>query len=77
MTKLLDADWLRSIQLFHQLYSSTINDFAKTNKMAESQMAESYLNVDIENRPQEELDKAIKKFYVEVCNLVMPIINYE
>ena len=35
MTKLLDADWLRSVQF---LYSSTINDFAKTNKMAESQL---------------------------------------
>ena len=31
MTKLLDADWLRGVQLFHQLYSSTINDF-ETNK---------------------------------------------
>ena len=38
MTKLLDADWLRSVQLFHQLYSSTINDFSKTNKMAEGQL---------------------------------------
>ena len=38
MTKLLDADWLRSVQLFHYLYSSTINDFAKTNKMAESHL---------------------------------------
>jgi hypothetical protein len=35
MTKLLDADWLRGVQLFHQLYCSTINDFPKTNKMAE------------------------------------------
>ena len=38
MTKLLDADWLRSVQLFHYLYSSTINDFVKTNKMAESHL---------------------------------------
>ena len=37
MTKLLGAYWLRSVQL----YSSTINDFAKINKMAESKMAES------------------------------------
>jgi hypothetical protein len=35
MTKLLDADWLRGVQLFHSLYCSTINDFPKTNKMAE------------------------------------------
>ena len=42
MTKLLDADWLRSVQLFHLLYSSTINDFAKTNKMVESKMAKSH-----------------------------------
>ncbi len=34
MTKLLDADWLRGVQLFHELYSCTINDFFKTNKMA-------------------------------------------
>ena len=44
MTKLLDADLLRSVQLFHKLYSSTINDFAKSNKMAESNMAERHLN---------------------------------
>ena len=31
--------------------------------------------VDIKNCPREELDKAIEKFYVEVCNFVMPIIN--
>ena len=31
MTKLLDADWLRSLQLNN-------NDFAKTNKMAESHL---------------------------------------
>jgi hypothetical protein len=36
MTKLLDADWLRGVQLFHKFYCSTINDFPKTNKMAES-----------------------------------------
>ena len=35
MTKLLDADWSRGVQLFHSLYSSTINDFFKTNKMAD------------------------------------------
>ena len=29
MIKLLDADWLRSVQLFHQLNCSAINDFAK------------------------------------------------
>ena len=34
MTKLLGADWFRGVQLFHYLYSSTINDFPKTNKMA-------------------------------------------
>ena len=39
MTKVLGADWLRSVRLFHELYSNTVNDFAKTNKMAES-----YLN---------------------------------
>jgi hypothetical protein len=33
MTKLLHADWLRGVQLFHKLYCSTINDFPKTNKM--------------------------------------------
>ena len=38
MKKLLDADWLRSVPLFHQLYSSTINDFSKTNKMAEDHL---------------------------------------
>ena len=43
MTKLLDADWLRSVQLF-QLYSSTVADFAKTNKMADSNPGESHLN---------------------------------
>ena len=31
--------------------------------------------VDIENCPQKELDKAIQKFYVELSNFVMPIIN--
>ena len=31
--------------------------------------------VDIENCRRKELDKAIEKFYVEVCNFVMPIIN--
>jgi hypothetical protein len=35
MTKLLDADWLRGVQLFHLLYCSAINDFPKTNRMAE------------------------------------------
>ena len=35
MTKLLDADWLRGVQLFHAVNCSTINDFPKTNKMAE------------------------------------------
>ncbi len=35
MTKLLDPDWSRGVQLFHQLYSCTINDFFKTNKMAD------------------------------------------
>ena len=44
MTKLLHADWLRSVQLFHLLYSSTINDFAKTNKRAGSKIAEGHLN---------------------------------
>ena len=44
MTKLLDADWLRSVQLFHQLYSSTINDFAKTNKMAEEPKEQGLTN---------------------------------
>ena len=29
----------------------------------------------IENCPREELDKAIEKFYVEVCNIVTPIMN--
>ena len=28
-----------------------------------------------ENCLPEELDKALQKFYVEVCNFVMPIIN--
>ena len=31
--------------------------------------------VDIKNCPQEELDKAIEKFYVEVCNFVTPIFK--
>ena len=44
MTKLLDAVWLRSAQSIHSFYSSIINDFAKTNKMAESKMAENHLN---------------------------------
>jgi hypothetical protein len=35
MTKLLYADWLRGVQSFNELYSSTINDCTKTNKMAE------------------------------------------
>ena len=37
MTKLLDADWSRRVQLFKKSteYSSTINDFFKTNKMAD------------------------------------------
>ena len=35
MTKLLDADWLRGVQLFHQSQGSTVNDFPKTNKMVE------------------------------------------
>ena len=39
MTKLLEADWLREIQLFHELYSSTINDFPKINKMAAKEFA--------------------------------------
>ena len=38
MTKLPGADSLRSVQLFHELYGSTINDFAKINKMAESHL---------------------------------------
>ena len=32
MIKLLDADWFRGIQLFHNLYGSTINDFPNENK---------------------------------------------
>ena len=32
MTKLLDADWLRGVQLFHKLYCSAINDFPKQAK---------------------------------------------
>ena len=82
--------------------SSTINDVAKTNKVAESKKAESHLNtkeiapeelkakgltnkstkflkreydVDIEKCPPEKLDKVLQKFYVEVGNFVMPIIN--
>ena len=31
--------------------------------------------VDTENCPPEELHKALQKFYVEVSNFVMPIIN--
>ena len=39
MTKLLDADWLRSaIISLSYYYRCTINDFAKTNKMAESHL---------------------------------------
>ena len=34
MTKLLDADWLRSVQLFHYLYSTTINDFGAGSSYA-------------------------------------------
>ena len=45
-----------------------------TNKSTKFQFKErNYVN--IENCPQEELDKALQKFYVEVCNVVMPIIN--
>ena len=40
MTKLMDADWLRSVQLFHSLYRSTINNFVKTNKMKETNTKE-------------------------------------
>ena len=29
----------------------------------------------IGNFPPEDLDKDLQKFYVEVCNFVMPIIN--
>ena len=32
-------------------------------------------DVDNENCPAEELDQALEKFYVEVCNFVMQIIN--
>ena len=32
-------------------------------------------DIDIENCPPVELEKALQKFYVEVCNFVMPIIN--
>ena len=39
MIKLPGADSLRSVQLFHELYGSTINDFAKINKMAESHLS--------------------------------------
>ena len=45
-----------------------------TNKSTKFQFKERNY-VDIENCPQEELDKALQKFYVEVCNVVMPIIN--
>ena len=38
MTQLPGADSLRSVQLFHELYGSTINDFAKINKMTESHL---------------------------------------
>jgi hypothetical protein len=34
MRKLLDADWLRGVQLFQYKYCSTINDFPP--KMAET-----------------------------------------
>ena len=44
MTRLLDTDWLRSVQLFHSLYSCRINDFAKTNKMAKKQNGGKPLN---------------------------------
>ena len=36
MTKLLDYERLRKVQLFRLLYRSTMNDFFKTNKMVES-----------------------------------------
>ncbi len=54
MTKLLDADWLRGVQLFHYLYSSTINDFFKTNKMAER------LNLNIKEIALEETKLLLK-----------------
>ena len=63
MTKLLDADWLRSVQLLH---STKAPNFSLNREYG----------VDNENCPPEELDKALQKFYVEVCNFVMPIINF-
>ena len=35
--KLLDADWLKSAQLFHQLYGSIINDFANGGKLLKNE----------------------------------------
>ena len=61
MTKLLDAHWWRSVQLFHKAPNFSLN---------------REYDIDIENCPPEELEnKALQKFYVEVCNFVMPIIN--
>ena len=42
---------------------------------SENQALEREYDVDIENCPPQELDKALHKFYVEVCNFVMLIIN--
>jgi hypothetical protein len=44
MTKLLDGDRLRGVQLFHSLYCSKINDFPKTNKMAERYFKHKHWN---------------------------------
>ena len=32
MTKLLDADWLRGVQLFHQSQGSTVNGFSQNKQ---------------------------------------------
>ena len=60
MTKLLDGDLLKEI--------------APGEKAPNFSLKREY-DVDNKNCLPQELDKTLQRFYVEVCNFVMPIIN--
>ena len=62
MTKLLDAESPREVQLFPKFYCGTINDFSKTNKMAE----ENRLIKTKQTLDETKLLKKVTKFWLKV-----------
>ena len=85
MTKLLYADWLRGVQSFNELYSSTINDFTKTNKMAErylnaneialEELKAKWLNEDKNNVIffKLEIDENVEEIAINLHNLSIEV----